>query len=561
MDRRTTLTTLLGKKNKSDHNDLKNKIFQKAEKTGTTSSGLDPYTGPWEYEQAAHRLRRTTYGPTYVKIKDAVQNGLDNVITQLFAVQTLPSPPINYNYEDDSNVPIGTTWIDSPYSLTENFIGYRNRSLVAWTMGLMANEEISIREKMTLFWHNHFVIGDINDPKFVYKYITLLRENALGNFKDLVKKVTIDPAMLRYLNGNENTKTAPNENYARELMELFTLGKGDLAGPGDYTTFTEDDVVAMAKVLTGWRDIGFFTLEFNQIDSVFIANRHDTDPKQLSHRFDNVIIDNSNDEEYADLIDIIFQKEEVSKFICRKLYRWFVYYKIDDDVEQNIIVPMAQLLVDNDYEIAPVLEALLKSDHFYDVENYGCMIKNPMDFTMAMINQFEVQIPTDLELQYRVWLTLYEFPTILQMQYYSPPSVAGWKAYYQEPSFYQIWTNSVTLPFRAQLAGLMLTTGINIPGDNPIIDVLAFLDTVDDPYDVNNMLDEFIKIIFSKDISQNQKDYLKAILIPGLPDFEWNVEYTEYASDPGNETLANSIRNKLTNLFFAMLTMPEYHLS
>ena len=174
---------------------------------------------------------------------------------------------------------------------------------------------------------------------------------------------------------------------------------------------------------------------------------------------------------------IYFPKDEVSKFICRKLYRWFVYYNIDDDVEQNVIEPMAQLLVDNNYEIAPVLEALLKSEHFYDIENYGCMIKNPMDFTMALINQFEVQIPTDLELQYRTGLGyLYQFLALLQMQYYNPPNVAGWKAYYQEPSYYQIWTNSVTLPIeQLNMLALMLTTGIQYSGrQSNVIDVLAF---------------------------------------------------------------------------------------
>ena len=551
MDRRTTLATFLGKQNKSQQNDLKNKIFRKAERIGTTSSGLDPYTGPWEYEQAAHLLRRTTYGPTYAKIKDAVQNGMDAVITQLLTVQPMPAPPVNYDNDEDPNVGIGETWVDAPYILSVNLRPYRYRSLYSWTFGLMANEGVSVREKMTLFWHNHFVTADINDPKYDYKYISLLRENALGNFKDLVKKVTIDPAMLRYLNGNDNTKTAPNENYARELMELFTLGKGELAGPGDYTTFTEDDVVAIARALTGWRDVGFNTLEFNPIDAVFVPNRHDTDPKQLSHRFDNAVINNNNELEYSDVVDIIFLKDEVSKFICRKLYRWFVYYNISDNVEQNVIEPMAQLLVANDYEITPVLEALLKSEHFYDVENYGCMIKNPIDFTMALINQFEVELPTDLELQYRSWLSLYQVGALLQMQYFYPPSVAGWQAYYQEPSYYQIWTNSVTLPYRALYAGGMLTTGIQIPGDNPTIDVLAFLDKIDDPSNVNSLIDEFVKILFSKDIADNQKLYLKNVLIPGLPDFEWNVEYSEYASDPGNQTVANSIRNKLIAFLYA----------
>ena len=110
---------------------------------------------------------------------------------------------------------------------------------------------------MTLFWHNHFVVefGDINDARMGYEYCRLLRQHALGNFKQLAKDVTVTPAMLRYLNGNQSTVGAPNENYGRELLELFTVGKGPLIGPGNYTNYTEADVQAAAKVLTGWRDL------------------------------------------------------------------------------------------------------------------------------------------------------------------------------------------------------------------------------------------------------------------------------------------------------------------
>ncbi|MBK9745017.1 MAG: DUF1800 family protein [Saprospiraceae bacterium] len=119
----------------------------------------------------------------------------------------------------------------------------------------MLKGDANIREKMTMFWHNHFVTADINDPRYNYIYISLLRKNALGNFKQLTKDITIDPAMLNYLNGRDNTGQAPNENYARELMELFTLWQSPLAGPGDYTTYTEDDIKEMARVLTGWIDV------------------------------------------------------------------------------------------------------------------------------------------------------------------------------------------------------------------------------------------------------------------------------------------------------------------
>ena len=155
--------------------------------------------------------------------------------------------------------------------------------------------------------------------------------------------------MLLYLNGNENTKEAPNENYARELLELFTIGKGEVAGPGDYTTFTEQDVQSMARVLTGWT-INLLAIG-TKLESIFLAPRHDTGSKQLSSRFNDEIIENAGDQEYSNLIDVIFEQDEVSKFICRKIYRYFINHEIDDEIEANIIEPMAQIIRDDNYEV------------------------------------------------------------------------------------------------------------------------------------------------------------------------------------------------------------------
>ncbi len=556
MDRRATLNTMLGKSKKS----------QKAVKSATVVTGLDPYTGPWDYELAAHLLRRTMYGPTNGQIKNAVQNGMTATVAQLFNVGPLPEEPINYYFEDDPNVAVGASWVGQIYDQTNISMirTSRNRSLRAWTAKQFYEEGVSIREKMTLFWHNHFVTSDINDPNFRYNYINRIRTNALGNFRDFVKEMTIDPSMLRYLNGRQNTGNAPNENYARELLELFTIGKGPIAGPGDYTNYTEDDVVAIAKVLTGWRDRGFNNQDAAvEIGAYFTESRHDTNDKQLSARFDNIIIPNAGEAEYANLIDIIFQKEEVAYFICRKLYRWFVFFEISDEVEINVIDPMAQLLIANDYEIASVIEALISSQHFYDELNRSCMIKNPWDFVFGVIKETEIQIPTDNLIDYYNTLRLlFNTPRDLQMEYYNAPSVAGWTAYYQEPSFYQLWISSVTLPERMRIIEGFLNQGVVIQGaDNAVVDFLGIINALDNPFEINPMIDELVQLFFPKDISQNQKDYLKEILIPGLPDFEWNVEYSEYASDPTNDNLANSINNKIKNLFAAMLTMPEYQLS
>ncbi len=548
MNRRSTFAVLSGKRKR-----------RKAKTATTLRSSLTPYTGPWNFEQAAHLLRRCTFGPSKARINQSVAEGMPTTIDQLFADQPLPDPPIHYNFQNDPDAAVGESWVDgAPYPNIPGLNGARYASLNSWSFGLMQEEGISIKEKMTLFWHNHFVVADINDPRYTYKYITTLRNSALGNFKALTKQITIDPAMLIYLNGTQNSAVAPNENYARELLELFTIGKGELAGPGDYTTFTEDDVVQMARVLTGWVARSDNP---NLVQSRFIPARHDAEAKQLSHRFDNTVITNAGDQEYSQLVDIIFQKEEVARFISRKLYRWFVHYQIGASIESEIIEPMAQLIIDNDYEIAPALQALLSSEHFFNADNFGCAIKHPLDFLFSLINTFEVPMPNLINQQYFVRTQLYRASIPLEMVIFNHPSVAGWKAFYQEPLYYRIWINSASLPVRMQIGTLLARRQLAI-GDNQFgIDVLDFVSKLDNPFDVNEMIDEFSRIVFARELTQNQKDYLKEVLIPGLPDFEWNVEYSEYAADPGNENLARAVEAKLQNMLQAMIGMAEFQLN
>lgn len=553
MDRRATLATLLGQSKVKT---------TKSRALPPVYSSLAPYTGTWGREQAAHLLRRTTFGPSKALIDAAVQNGLEATLTQLLADRPLPDPPVNPANLTDPNVPVGATWINAPYSATVNLAGYRNQSLRAWTFGLMVNEGISIREKMTLFWHNHFSVNDISDPKFLYRYITLLRSSALGNFRQLVKDITIDPAMLRFLNGNQNTRTAPNENYARELLELFTIGKGPQAGPGDYTNYTETDVIQMARVLTGWRDRGFNTVNPDvQVESFFTLTRHDLGVKQLSHRFDNITIPNLGENEYARLVDIIFQKNEVARFICRKLYRWFVYYDISETTEAEVIEPMAQILIANDYNIRPALEALLRSEHFFDILSFGPMIKSPMDFVVGAFRQFSIPFSPLLSRYYNAWFNLIRLTISMQMEYFNPPDVAGWKAYYQEPSFYRTWINAATLAPRSRFTETLATTGYVYNTVRHNVNVLQLVQTVSDPLDPVVLIQEWSEWLYPRPLADNQLTYLKEILLPGLPDYEWTLEYNDYLNNPNDNNLRQAIEAKLRNLLRAMLSMPEYYLS
>lgn len=553
MNRRATLAALLGK----------TVAPPKPSFLPPEGASLNPYTGDWTYEQAAHLLRRAMFAPTHAQIKVAVENGLAASVEQLFQDLPMPSPPINDFYQDDPFVSIGNSWVNAIYVKDQEEIwDYRHRSLRAWTMGLLLQEAVSIREKMTLFWHNHFAINSIEDPRYLYQYITLLRQNAWGNFKELTKAVTIDAAMLRFLNGNQNSKYAPNENYARELMELFTLGKGKQVGAGDYTTFTEQDVEAMARVLTGWRDKGHNSTDPNELMEVYFdQEEHDTDSKQLSHRFGSVTIQDMGDQEYAHLVDIIFQRPEVARFISRKLYRWFIYYKIDEATEAAVIEPMAQLLIESNFETKPVIQALLKSEHFYHILSLGPMIKNPVDFVVTAVKTFEVKLPEDLALEYNAWYNIFEQTRQLQMEYFDPPEVAGWKAYYQAPAFTRLWINATTLRRRMSCVDSFLATGIGAGEARIPIDVLQFVKTLDDPYDPNLVIEGFAKILFPRPLSNNQLTILKEILLPGLPDYEWGVEYGMYEADPEDMQLTIAIDTKLRHLLRTMMHMAEFYLS
>lgn len=556
MDRRATIATLFGQPPA--------KAKAESRPRPIVHAGLAPYSGTWGYEQAAHLLRRSMFGPTDAQIKTAAEQGLGSSLARLFEESPLPEPPIN-DRSDDPNVPIGETWVDAHYDVDVRTaqIVYRNRTLQAWTMLQLFKEGISIREQLTLFWHNHFGVAGVNDPRFRYRHASLLRSFAWGNFRELIKQVTVDPIMLRFLNGNQNTLNAPNDNYARELLELFTIGKGPQVSPGDYTNYTEDDVLAISRVLTGWRDRGYVTANPDlPIHAQYRNNQHDLGDKQLSYRFDNIVIPNMGDQEYAHLIDVIFQKDEVARFICRKLYRWFVYYHIDEAVEEAVIQPMAQLLIDSDYEIRPALMALLGSEHFYETRNLGPMIKNPLAFIFSAVKPLGLELPEDLSQQYTTMIRLFSSSQLQQMEYYNPPDVAGWKPYYQEPMYYRIWTNATTLPARMDFVDVLLGNGFNVGfGLRVQFDPLAFVATLENPFDPNELVEDFSRILLPQPLTEGQKAALKEVLLPGLPDYEWTVEYADYLSDPGNVGLSQAVSAKLRQLLQAMLSMPEFQLS
>ena len=525
----------------------------------TTASTLAPYTGPWGKAQAAHLLRRSLFGPTRGEIQAAASASLSAVLDGLLTAPATPSLPMNVSTAD-TTVPIGQTWVGQAFDQTLE--GARRTSLRDWWLGQQLGQGGSLREKMTLFWHNHFVIefGDINSAQYGYEYVRLLRQYALGNVKQLAKDVTITPAMLRYLNGNASTASAPNENYGRELLELFTVGKGPLIGTGNYTTYTEADVQAAAKVLTGWRD------NATTVAGYFTASRHDTSTKQFSAAFGNAKIAPNGANEYQDLIDLVFKQSATAAFLVRKLYRWFVYYVIDAQIESDIIQPLASLLLSSNYEVAPVLRALLGSQHFFDLANVGCLIKSPLDFTLSVCRQFELAFPpaSSPVAQYGMWDYLYSLALVQQQSLGDPPNVAGWVAYYQTPQYHELWINAVTLPRRNQATDLLLgTTGYTRNSFTIKADLVAWVQALPTAtaLDPNLVIAEFAQLMVPLDLTANQLAFLKNALIPGLPDFEWTVEWNQYLAAPTNTAKRNAVASKLSAMARALAGLAEYQLS
>lgn len=543
MDKRTFLSVATGRR-------------QTTATASPPSVSLEPYAGSWTEKQARHLLSRTLFGHSYELQNECVSIGMDAMIDRLLVERVNVDQPIYDNYDQDPNVPVGETWVNTPPSQGNN--GARRRSHRVWLYRHMNDATDSIHEKMLLFWHEHIPIAALTDGIFEYLYSSVLRKSALGNFRTLLEEVTITPGMLLYLNGRENTRRAPNENYARELMELFTLGRGPAVGAGDYTNYTEEDVFALARALTGWR-FNFRDTTLGYGETFFQRTTHDLDEKQLSHRFDNRVIQNSDEEEYKEVIDILLEKEATALNICRRLHIWFIGSNIDDTVEEDIIKPLAQIYIDNNYEIKPVLRALLSSDYFFSGGHEGCMVSSPIDYVFKLSKAFKMNVPTDLIAKYGILGRLMGFVESLDQTLMDIPEVAGWKAYYQEPLFYKTWINSFSLLRRQTLMNALVNSR-----DDSGVSLLNLLDLLSDmedkAYDPNLLISELSKVVFPFDISDEQIAFLKTEILRGRTDEQWEIEYTNYLADPNNVDLTRPLENKLRRLVRAICNMPEFHL-
>jgi uncharacterized protein (DUF1800 family) len=522
---------------------------------------MTPYTGSWASAEAAHLLRRCTFGASYLDIQNAVGAGMLGAVNQLFLTGSIDQP-LAYD-AGEQVVPLGQTWVSAVYptntTANQQTEGARMKSLGAWLAKNLNQETLSLTEKMLFFWQNHFGVSTSGDARAMYQYLQLLRQHSLGNVKQLVKDVTVDPCMLLFLNGNTNTVFSPNENYGRELLELFTVGKGAQLAAGDYSTFTEQDVAAAAKIFTGYVVQGVRSDTQAQVSSQYMPVLHDTSTKILSYHFGNQTISAAGALEYANYIDVVFNQADTALYICRKLYRYFVNCDITVWVEQNIIADMAQTFVANNFEIAPVLMELFTSAHFYDIGVRGAIIRSPLETLCAMLNTSNTTANFDLQSTYQIYLSMYGLADQMGQSYAAPPSVAGWTAYYQAPAFYRLWINSTYIKKRFDVSNLLTSNGFNVNGNTFKIKVLDLLNGLSAPSSAPQVIDDLCLVLFPKDIPASDKLAIKSILTNGLPDFEWTLQYNEYLADPMNPVFYNPVELRIQAVLNVMFKMPQFH--
>jgi uncharacterized protein (DUF1800 family) len=556
-------------------------------RVGNVTSGLNPYTGIWSEWEALHLLRRAGFGfkKTYVDtlLPMTPATAVDYVMN---INTTVPAPPVNwYNLvsADENALPYGADWTTNPFNSTsvgQTSNSYRMQSLRRWLYGLSLNSDDTIREKMVWFWY-HFIPIDFesifqssntyintNCARVFYSYFKLFRDNALGNFKTLIRRVCTEPAMMYYLNNQANSASAPDENFARELMELFTLGKEPAS------QYTQSDVIAAAKVLTGWR-----VQNLNTATPVtnFVPGSHSTVNKQFSSFFNNTVINYQSGangaNELDQLVDMIFSKADVvSQYICRRLYRYFVYYDIDANIEANIIIPLAQTFVNSNWDILPVLKQLFKSEHFFDMANRGPYIKTPFDLVTGTLKTFNINTnvsdATNYQAQYQVW-SYYNDNICLGMeqQMGTIPNVSGWNPFYQTPAYHEYWINTNTIQKRFKflqdifngynLTYNALTTNIKV---NNIAFVQQFGNTI--CADPNLLVAAVIKYLIPIDLSATQKSTIKlqTLLSGQTTDGYWTTAWNNYIGTPSNTTYFNVVDSRLKSLLTTIVQLAEYQL-
>lgn len=493
----------------------------------------------------------------------ALSDGLGTTLDKLFQDTPPPAPPVNHFFENDPAVPVGVTWVDKPYSFQGDDENYRYQSLFGWYFQQLLAGSTTVNCKMTLFWINHFGMTEVKDHRAQYQYVSLFQDLATGSFRELIERITVAPAMLQFLDGEVNRGDNPNENYARELLELYTVQKGPLIAPGDYTNYTEEDVASVARCLTGWRNNDFlFSADGTLPESYFDAETHDDGSKQLSYHFNEAVITGNGEQEYRDLLTVILAQHATAEGIVRELYRFFVYTTISSTAEATIIQPLAAELLAVDYQIAPVLKELLGSEHFYEMSNRGPVIKNPYEYIVSLLRPLGYfdYLNLDVKHRYGIGVKLAYYGELMNMSYLFIPTVSGWRAYYDAPRFGRNWISPATLQRRKDFAN-DITRGLFFVYDTQLpLDWIGFLTELVNPGQVDALVAEVVRLFLSRPLTPGQLSALRERVLQGQTPSTWTVLYAEFQVEPENDSLRRMVADRVELLVEGVVSLPEFQL-
>lgn len=580
---------------------------KKASIQSVANYSLAPYSGNFGFDQRKHLLNRTMVGLCKRHLDDLGNLKLQSALDLILTPELFDEPINNYyhqitasDYEElynNEDVPAGDPFINRPYANNksgelEQFGRERYTAIISWVNQRIYKQNTSIHWKLFIFLHNLvptrcFDLGH----KAAFLYIKLLFEACFGSYKEFIYKVTLDPSMLDFLNLALSQKDTPDENYAREVQELFTVGKRPFA------QFTEKDVREIARALVGWT-YDYEKLVFSEGTQSYVNfedYNHDVGDKAFSSFYNNQTIKGKSgvdgQQELQEVVDMLFRTEESGVYLCRRLYQFFVYPVLTPEIESQIITPLAQVFRDNDHSLVAVLRVLLGSEHFYDAAIPNSIIKPPIDYNMGMLKELEITTghrtywdgnevqyekfnpnhPAFLKqeidqttLSYNLFGQSLHWSSYSQgMQLFTPPNVSGWPAFYQEPVYDMFWINSSTIKSRKQAAhwfrwGLWLYS-YEDEGVSLKYNLHSYLSTYRNPADFEDFIDEFNQRLCGAPVNESTIEMLKSELLGDLNDMHWEEYITAFLNDPSKDNL-NSIQWRFDNVLFRFFELSVYHI-
>lgn len=347
------------------------------------------------FDEARHLLSRLGFGqPARVEIERLLQYSQESAVEEVFGL-VLSRPLTQPSLDIDEPLPppkARKTLSDKEKLALKKELQDRAMALKSWWWGEMLATDSPFTEHMVLFWHNYFTssLQKVKGPGHLYRQNLLFRQYALGNFGQLLREIVKDPAMVLYLDSQTSRKGQPNENFARELLELFTLGEGN---------YSEADVKEAARAFTGWR------LDQRSGELVFDASEHDAGVK----KFLGQTVYNGDD-----VIRLLLDRTETARHLVARLWREFV----SPDPDEAEVARLADLLRDSHYEIRPVLKALFTSQAFWAAENRGTLMKSPVDIVVGSLRLLGVKKSDTRRLA--------QLGKVLGQDLFDPPNVKGW---------------------------------------------------------------------------------------------------------------------------------------